>query len=259
MRITARTIVALAKPRLRRVASRSDLSPAKAAGSSERSLSLSCSHSQPLALALPDLPAPGFDNPAADTKDRPPSVTVSSISLNSTSASALSALPSSTPVVFTRPIRLAPPRGPVPVTDRYASEGSMNATRNEHVEPVRPKANATLGTYSERVRATRMEPSATPWAKRAATSGATSTTTPEAAASAAAGALAFSFGFSFFSFGFSRLGGLPGVGPPEMGIAADGTKVTYASFALFCRGSKMVGTLARMTSAYPNLIALAPV
>ena len=252
MRITARTIVALAKPRLRRVASRSDLSPAKAAGSSERSLSLSCSHSQPLPLALPDLPAPGFDNPAADTKDRPPSVTVSSISLNSTSASALSALPSSTPVVFTRPIRLAPPRGPVPVTDRYASEGSMNATRNEHVEPVRPKANATLGTYSERVRATRMEPSATPWARRAATSGATSTTTPEAAASAAAGALAF-------SLGFSRLGGLPGVGPPEMGIAADGTKATYASFAPFCRGSKMVGTLARMTSAYPNLIALAPV
>ena len=64
----------------------------------------------------------------------------------------------------------------------------------------------------------------------------------------------------FLLLSFHAFGGLPGVGPPEMGIAADGTKVTYASFAPFCRGgSKMVGTLARMTSAYPNLIALAPV
>ena len=86
----------------------------------------------------------------------------------------------------------------------------MNATRNEHVEPVRPKAKATLGTYSERVRATSMEPSATPCARRAATSGATSTTTPEAAAVLAV--LAFSFGFLAFSF--VGLGGLPGVGPP---------------------------------------------
>ena len=61
-----------------------------------------------------------------------------------------------------------PPRS---VTLRNAKPGRTNAIRNEHVLPVRPNANATFGTYSERPSAASIDPSATACESRAAVAG----------------------------------------------------------------------------------------
>ena len=175
-------------------------------GSSESSSSsLSCSHSQPLPRDEPDLEA--LDSPPAETNDRPPSRTSgSSIGTSSTSISALVFVPR-----LCKP-RLTPPRGPDPVTDRYANPGSINATRNEHVDPVSPNAKATLGTYRDKVSATSIAHSATPCAKRAATSGATSVTTPRS--SVASMDTPSSSNDELLEGLPELLEGFPGVGPP---------------------------------------------
>ena len=64
-------------------------------------------------------------------------------------------------------------RAPAAVALRKLAAGNTNAMRNEHVDPVSPNANATLGTYSERYRAHVMEATATTVASRLAISGGT--------------------------------------------------------------------------------------
>ena len=114
------------------------------------------------------------------------------------------------------------------VTDKKLAAGSTNAIRNEHVLPVSPNANATLGTYRERHSAAVMETTATTVARRLATSGGTEVSSPPEV------------------LGFT---GVPTIPPPlRTGGTISGKSAKYASLADFCSGRRIVGTDAKITS-----------